>query len=304
MLDELAGIDISAKRVQLITEQIGAELCDERNEATEAFLTARAYADEPDKPIELLVISADGGRVQTRQKDRDSKWKEDKVGIVYDAIPHPEKPGTRYQGPKPHTRSVVATMDPWDHLGDHLSSLADRRGYAHATQKIFISDGAQGIRSVRERCFPDAAFILDWAHATEHLHRAAIAGYGPGTKADDWYEKQKDRLWNGRPDLVINNVARLCRKVGKPPKRAADNDPRRILANNLDYFRTNRKNGWPTGSGIVEGTIKQIGKRLKGAEKHWSIQGAEQTLQVVAQLISDDGRWDDFWIRAPAGAAA
>ena len=313
VLRELAGIDLSVKRVQLITRAVGTQLCERRDKATDAFLTEQAYADPPDEPAGLLVISADGGRIQTRQESRDKKWKEDKVGIVYDAIPVPEESGKKYAGPKPHIRSVVATMAPWERLGDHLSALADRRRYAWALLRIFISDGAQGIRSLRERCFPDAVFILDWAHATEHLHLVAIAAYGPGPKADAWFEKQKDRLWRGRADLVIRNIDRLCRKVGKPPKRAAENDPRRILANNLEYFRTNRdaidyptfrKNGWPIGSGIVEATIKQIGRRVKGTDKHWSMPGAEQILQVVAQLIADDHSWDDFWAAAPGVAVA
>ena len=62
----------------------------------------------------------------------------------------------------------------------------------------------------------------------------------------------------------------------------------------MDY-PTFRKKGWPIGSGIIESTIKQIGKRIKGTERHWSMRGAEQTLQVAAQLISEDGSWDNFW---------
>ena len=178
---------------------------------------------------------------------------------------------------------------------------------------MFVSDGAGAIRILRERGFSDAAFVLDWNHAVDHLRTCAVAAFGEGAKADDWFERHTDRLWQGRCDLVIRQIARHSRRLGAPPKSAPDNDPRRVLANNLGYFRANRagidypafrKNGWPLGSGIVESAIKQLGKRVKGAEKHWTSAGAEQTLQVVAKLISDDHSWEHFWERCPMADAA
>jgi len=312
-LGSLGGIDISSKRVQVITERVGAVLAQERDQATDAFLKGRRKAPIPLNPADLLVVTTDGGRVQTRHNDRANRWKEDKVGVVYEATPTPERRDVEYHGPKPIMRTPVATMESWDTLGDHLSAMAELRGYHHARQRVFISDGAAGIRSVRERCFPDAAFILDWAHAAEHLHDGAVAIFGPGSKADRWYERQKQRLWNGQAKRLIAELANRSRRLGPPPKSAPDNDPRRIVANNLDYFRTNRrgidyprfrKNGWPIGSGIIESAIKQVSKRVKGSEKHWSINGVEETLQVVTHLISEDDSWNNFWRRGPLARVA
>jgi hypothetical protein len=312
LLRNLAGLAISAKRVELITERVGQRLREETQSRTERFL-ARQGPKGSGARAALLVVSMDGGRVQTRQDDPTEKWKEDKVGVVYDARPCPERTGVAYEGPPPGTRSVRATMESWETLGNRLSALADTRGYARARQRVCIGDGAAAIRSIKDRCFPDAVFILDWAHAVEHLHQAAQAGFGPGPKAESWFESQKERLWHGRLSKILSQIERLCRRAGPPPKRAAENDPRRILANNLHYFQTNRaamnypafrKNGWPLGSGIIESTVKQIGKRLKGTEKHWSLSGVEQTLHVLAHLISDDGAWDDFWKRCPLASAA
>ena len=299
--------------MQLLTEKVGALLSEQRDEATASFLKLETSQSPPKDPIRLLVITADGGRVQTRQEDPDHKWKEDKIGAVYEATPSPEQPGLDYQGPKPIRRSVVATMAPWRELGDHLSALADRRGYAHALQKVFVSDGAGNIRTERERGFFDASFVLDWGHAVEHLHQDAVAAFGPGPKADTWYEQQKDRLWKGHLDRFVKEVATVSRRLGPPPEHAPPGDPRRILATDLKFFKTNRhglhypsfrKRGWPIGSGIIESTIKQIGKRMKGTEKHWSMQRAEQTLQVAAQLVSEDGSWDNFWKAYPLAKAA
>jgi hypothetical protein len=310
LLKSLARLPMDDKQVQLITERVGRVLEEERGEATEAFLERRAAAPKA-KPPALLVITLDGGRVQTRQPDPGEKWKEDKVGVVYEAVPSPEEPGREYAGPAPLRRAITATMENWDTLGDHLSALADRRGYARAKDKVCLSDGAGSLASQRERCFADAVFILDHAHAVEHLHQTAQAAFGAGAKADAWWDSQKDRLWNGRLTPLLAEIARLSRRAGAPPKKASETDPRRLLANNLSYFKTHRqgmdyptfrKNGWPIGSGIVESVIKQLGRRLKGTEKHWAVSGAEATLQVMTRLLSEDGSWNDFWKRGPLAA--
>ena len=296
-----------------MTERVGAMLACERDAATASFLRLRLSSAPPSEPLPLLVITADGGRVQTIQDNPDEKWKENKVGVVYDAVPVPEQPGVDYKGPPPGPRSVVATMEPWEKLGGHLSALANRRCYAHALKKVFLSDGAHSIRSVREVSFSDAAFVLDWAHAAEHVHQTAQAAFGNSPKAELWAERQKTRLWNGQLGLFLTDIRRLVRKLGPPPPKANANDPRRIVANQLEYFSSNRagldyptfrKRGWPIGSGIIESTIKQLAKRVKGTEKHWTIAGAEQTLQVVANILSEDRSWERFWKRYACAAAA
>ena len=182
LLGSLAGVRISPKEVQLITERVGGVLESERRERTDDYLRGRGASRGAgrEKGPPLLVIALDGGRVQTRQDDPREKWKEDKVAVVYEATPRPEFPGETYRGPPARDRSVTATMATWDALGDHASALADRRGYARAARKICISDGAGSIASQRQRCFPDAAFILDWPHAVEHLHQTAQAAFGAG----------------------------------------------------------------------------------------------------------------------------
>jgi len=312
LFQNFTGLRTTPKKIQLLTERVGAILARQREAATASYLALESRPEPPKAPLPLLVITADGGRIQTNQAAPDERWKEDKIGVVYDATPRPEVPKVEYQGPPPIARSIVATMDSWDRLGDHLSTLADQRSYTHAVDKVFVSDGATHLRSMRERCFPDAQFVLDWTHATEHVQQDAVAGFGPGPEADAWAEAQKDRLWTGRLDSFFTSLEKLSQRRGAPPKKTAPSDPRRILATDLAYFRTNRaglqypifrQHGWPTGSSIIESTVKQLGKRVKGTEKFWSLPGAEQTLQVVAHLASTDGSWDRFWDAHPLTSA-
>lgn len=104
----LAEVKLSAKQVRRITEQVGQDRLEERQQAVAEFrekplverTTSPADVDSP----ELGVVMPDGGRYQRRDHFGEegydgSHWKEDKVGIVlhmqsevHDSDPHPEFP--------------------------------------------------------------------------------------------------------------------------------------------------------------------------------------------------------------------
>jgi len=328
-LKELAGIQISVKEVQLLSEKGGEAMAQEREEKRQAYLKGEPVK-APLNPPELLVISADGGRVQTREPDPEKRWKEDKVGVVYRAHPCPQRPGSDYAGPPPIVQTHVATMQDWEAMGDYLSQEAAQRGHEQARPKVFIGDAAQGIQSLWQRCFCDAEFIIDWAHATGHLHAGSVAGFADTRKAQEGYERPEEALWEGRTSQVTRALQKLSRRLGKPRKNSPENDPRRIVARNIGYFRDHpahmdypryRRNGWPIGSGVnvfgasagraaglkaarpaglcgkntVESTVKRLGLRVKGSEKQWSIPGGEAILMLMTALIAEDNRWETFW---------
>lgn len=303
VLEELAGIRMSVKEVQLLSEKVGQVLVQQREDKCQAYLKG-APVKAPLNPPELLVISADGGRVQTRDPDPQKRWKENKVGVVYRAYPRRERPGQDYTGPPPIVQTHVATMHDWETMGDYLSQEAAQRGYEQARQKILIGDAAQGIQSLWQRCFGDAEFIIDWAHAAEHLHACSVAAFADTRKAQEWYERNEQALWEGRIGRVIRALQKLSRRLGKPRKNSPENDPRRTASRNIRYFRDHqahmdypryRRNGWPIGSGVVESTVKRLGLRVKGSEKQWSIPGVEAILTLMTTMICEDNRWEIFW---------
>ena len=107
-LQMLAGMNLSAKRVRRITEQVGQDRLEERVQQVAEFqakplmerLRSPAQMDSP----ALGVVMLDGGRYQRRdhfgEEDYEgSHWKEDKVGLVlhmqskvHQSDPHPEFP--------------------------------------------------------------------------------------------------------------------------------------------------------------------------------------------------------------------
>ena len=81
--------------------------------------------------------------------------------------------------------------------------------------------------------------------------------------------------------------------------------PRRLLAAEIGYFERHgqhmnypayRRRGWPIGSGVTESGVKQVNKRVKGTEPFWSRDGAEAILALRALWLSQDERWDHYWL--------
>lgn len=314
ILKEHSGIELSAKQVRVSSESEGKLVAAARAREVESFRKGEKIAGPSEAP-KLIVVTADGGRVQTRQEDQEGGvWKEDKVGAIYDASPRKDpaaREAEEYDGAKAQTKTYAATMQSWDEFGWMLCVEAHKRGYASAKEKLFISDGAQSLRTLRQDQFPETIFILDWYHAVEHLSASAKAAFGEGTEEQvAWYKRVKKKLWMGDLDVVIAAIAKESVRIGKPAPKEPVGSPRVILHRDIGYFSDNRKGmdyphfraqGWPIGSGVAEGAVKQFGMRLKGSEKFWNGfgfgMGAEEMLALCALHRSEDGRWQDHWRR-------
>lgn len=313
ILKEQAGLELSAKQARVMAEAEGARLAEERKREVKAFREDKLSLPAAPAP-ELIVVTADGGRVQTRQRENGSAWKEDKVGGVYDADARKAPAAAKadeYEGAKAKIKTYVASLAEWEEFGWMLCVEAWRRGYERAKQKVFVSDGAGTLKTLRELHFKDAAFVLDWYHAAQHLADCAKAAFGEGTEeCARWYERIKEKLWHGEIDAILRAIEKESLRVGKPVPKESECSPRVVLHRNLGYFANNREGmnyprfraeGWPIGSGIAEGAVKQFGMRMKGTEKFWNGvgfgNGAEEMLALCALHRSEDGRWRAHWDR-------
>lgn len=339
----LAHIEITAKRVRDIAEREGGLLAEQLRRLLEQYRSGILKGGNQEK-TEMMVACCDGGRVQSREgfaepgenskevvedkpngdsshpQSQDSRWKEDKVGVVYDAKRQPNRSvGKReeYEGAKAQTQTYVATMRSWDDFGWMLRTEAELRGYAYAKVKVFLGDGAPAVRGVYEMHFSDAIFVLDWAHANGHLSEFAKAAFGEDIdKAAKWHKQHEDKLWEGKVDEIIAEMQNISCERGLPQKGDSDMCVRVILYRNaFSYFPNNkaavnypyfRSLGLPIGSGAVESGVKRFGKRLKGSEKFWNVldtdaeansnlTGAEEMLALCALRFSEDGRWEHYW---------
>jgi hypothetical protein len=243
----------------------------------------------------LMYISGDGtgapmrkefleGR-KGRQADGSSKTREVKLGCVFlqtevDAKGHPVR--------KEDSTTYIGTFEPAAEFGLLLRQEAQRRGMAHATQIIFIGDGAAWVWELARVNFSGATLILDFYHAAQHLAELVDALVGKeSVEGKKLLKRWKGWLLKDRAAQVIKEAkgkVALSLDSGKAGKNIA------YLENNLERmsYGTYRKLGYFIGSGVVEAGCKTVvGKRMKGSGMFWSEKGGQGILDLRCALLSD-----------------
>lgn len=224
--------------------------------------------------------------------------------------------GKLSKGPAGYKELGCATLSFCDDKGDVISAI--RMGRAPETKKrtlkdtleadlrsvleqqslpvVKIADGAADNWSFLAEELPEGVEILDFFHATEHLHNAIAAAYGDGKrKTRHRFAELREILLEdeGGVERVIASLAYLHRK-----------HPRRETINKeLAYFRKHRDRmqyatwkarGLPIGSGLVEAACKTlVAQRLKLSGMRWSNRGAQAILTLRGWDQSE--RFDHGW---------
>ena len=260
---------------------------------------------------DLLVVGMDGGRVQTREKSEEtgSRWKEDKVLTITSCL----KGDGDQRPPVRLMTTTVATMQDAHAFGKLARLEAERRGIRKAVEVVGIHDGGNWIDPLWDKYFPAHKRILDYYHAAEHLHEAAKAACPSVDGATRLADQLVGLLWDGKTDALIEQLTQLSEQPGLPQESDPQCHPRKTLASNVDYFTRHkdhidypayRAKGWPIGSGITESGVKLFGKRVKGTEQFWSVEGAEAILALRSKWLSEDEESSYYWLGRPRKATA
>lgn len=307
-MNEDWGTHLDGKQVQRWAEALGRTVTLTRDREARAFEQGIRPVPPANAPL-LLVVGLDGGRVQTREKqgENGSRWREDKIGTVASYLPGD---GTAEHPPQRLVTTYVATMAASDAFGKLLHVEAEKRGLRQAETVLVLGDGGNWIDPLSAREHLHDQRIIDFYHAAEHLHEAARAALGRDTPAAAALgQAWKDALWDGHVEQVVAQLRTHAERVGPPQASDGPDHPRRVLANNVGYFQTHRphmdyptyrRRGWPIGSGVTEGGVKQFNKRVKGTEQFWSLHGVEAILSLRALWLSQDDRWNRYWNTRPA----
>jgi hypothetical protein len=311
-LNEDWGVGWDGKQIQRWSEQMGGRLIATREAEVRAYEAGVRPSGPANSPA-LLVIGMDGGRVQTREKQGEtgSRWREDKVCAITSYVPGD---GTKEHPPSPLVTTYVATMEKAEAFGRLLHVEAERRGLRRAQTVLTMGDGGNWIDPLSEREHLHDQRIVDYYHAAEHLYDAARAALGKDTpEAMTLAEQLKDHLWDGEMDQVILILKTHADRLGPPQESDGADHPRRVIANNINYFQTHRRHmdyptyrrkGWPIGSGVTEAAVKLFNKRVKGTDQFWNQTGVESILALRALCLSQDDRWERYWNTRPAYSKA
>ena len=249
-------------------------------------------------------------------------------GVSFPADPHPDLPGC-YADPKrmqslldgvvgenPDDQAIAERAEKWRpeklfrtclssladsrEFGRMMASEADSRGFYNAQKRAFVCDGLPYNWTIQEEHFRDFTPILDFVHAVEHCYEAARASTEHNEQAWDVHLRWAADLWSGQVNRVIDQLEQRQMEIGPPPQDPEDNDPRKIIADTIRYFRNNasrmnyptyRAEGLPATSAQMESLVKEINYRVKGSEKFWNDgENGEAILQVRAAVLSNDHR--------------
>jgi hypothetical protein len=161
---------------------------------------------------------------------------------------------------------------------------------------VKIADGVDDNWSFLRKELPDGIEVLDFFHATEHLHAAVAAAYGDGTRETQYrFETLKETL---RDDQ--NGVAKVIRALDHLRKKCPRNQ---VIDRCAAYFRKHRRRmnyaavkaqGLMIGSGVVEAACKTlVTQRLKQSGMRWGNAGAQAILTPRGWDQSE--RFDEGW---------
>lgn len=296
LLRELSQIGMSDTSVWRRVQKWG-----ERAKALETAQRASASALPDRVPIvpgettgeARLAVALDGAMVHIRQEG----WKELKTGCIGVIEVGPSSdPVTGDLVEMAHTlaHTYVAHLGGPQPFGQQLWAEAQTRHWTQAADTIALGDGAPWVWNLVREHFFDSRQAVDWYHAKQHLAQAATLVAGEGTPAaQHWLSQHATRLFAGRADRIaaeLDQLAQGKRKLAKDLRQQAgyfrDNQRR------MQYLEL-REDGYPIGSGMVEGGCKQFRSRFTGSGMRWSRPGAERLLPIRAAIMSH--RFDAFW---------
>jgi hypothetical protein len=201
-------------------------------------------------------------------------------------------------------RKVVASRQDWEAFGPLLVSHAWYRGFAAASRKVFVSDGSPTIEKLQRTHFSHYTSVLDILHALSYGLAAARAVSNDEASAQRQYDSWAAKIWEGRVDCVIDELAAYGRKFGEPPPDARSDDPREVIRRSRVYYENHacrmdypsyRCLGFPLTSSLMESMVKQVSRRVKGTEKYWSSPGGETILRLCGEYLSDDEPMRAYW---------
>lgn len=298
LIADLAGVQVTAKRVERSAEATGQKVAEAVEAETVAILARRVVPLPPSPLPDILYIAIDGTGVPMRATetagrtgkypDGRARTREAKLACLFTQTTLDED-GRPVR--EPDSTSYLATFEPAATFGRLTLAESRRRGADHIRQLVVLGDGAPWIWNQATQRWPQATQIVDLFHAREHLHEiAGLLAETLGDELDTWTAERLAELDAGDIDALIDAARKPLPRDGKCV----------ALDKALPYFANNahrmqyahfRDLGMFVGSGVVEAGCKAIiGQRLKLSGMRWTTTGA--TGIIALRCAEGSGRWD------------
>jgi hypothetical protein len=298
LLTELSGWSVDEEVIRRLTHATAQAVARQRPQRPDAQRFAAAAG--------VLEVPIDAGKVNTTQG-----WRDVKTALFSRRLPgSPVRPGDDAEDeaedeaerdlPAPTLRTVIADIAPAEQFAARVRQEAERLQILTDPDLTVLGDGAEWIWNLAAEVFPQAAEVLDFYHAAEHVATATKAVWGEGTA------EAAAHLDAGRTALLTQGKAGaerwLAAAFEQLPSRASS-EPLLHLAAYLAKHPTRlnyaarRAAGRSIGSGQVEGAIKQlVNLRLKRTGARWRAEHVGPLVELLA--FSQTSDWPLFWTAA------
>ena len=276
-MSEVIGFPVSSTALQWNTERTGERIPENPIEAIEE--------KEESTPCDMMVVEIDGtmspqimeipGKTGRESLKNGTEYKECNVVVI-----------EKHKKGELSNRWYGALYGPRKLFDCYVHRSALKMGQLKAEKVVFIADGAHSNWEIQSNNFPEAIAILDFYHATEHLAEfcSLLANQ---ERAKALLIKWRHMLLEGDNLQVIEELKETLYDISK--KDAAWTQ--------INYFENNkhrmaydeyRANGYPIGSGLVEGACKHVVcRRFKGSGMRWKKQDNASVLRVRLAIINE-----------------
>jgi hypothetical protein len=294
LLEDLAGVQLTVKRVERAAEASGAAQSAAVRERS-AAIAGRKVVPLPPSPVpDMLYGAIDGTGVtmtaretagrEGKGEDGRARTREVKLAVFFTQDDVDEK---GYPVRDPGSASYIATFEPASVFGGLVKAEGIRRGADHVRQLTILGDGAAWIWGIAADKFPEATQIVDLFHAREHLSGLARSvEFMLGDRKDQWLAARLE-------DLDYGDIDGIEAAVRTYPLEGVKKDE---IEKELGYFLNNaprmryrwfRSRGLFVGFGVVESGCKAvIGQRLKLSGMRWTLAGADAIATLRCQQAS------------------
>ena len=200
--------------------------------------------------------------------------------------------------PPPSVRAVVAAVESAEAFGERIAAEANRLDWADPKSISGLGDGAEWIWNLLKRHFDGATQCLDFWHAAGHLSDAAKAATTSAEEAQRALDEAKTKLLEDGYDGVVEWIGGLGLNLPVGGDGAALGGVMNYFAGHqerLDYVLRLRR-GQSIGSGLVEGSIKQLlNVRLKQTGTRWKVEHVAPLVELGA--MGHGAEWGSLWAK-------
>lgn len=197
---------------------------------------------------------------------------------------------------RPCNKVIQATLGGKESGFQRLKKEVEKRDPKQEKSAVALVDGEHKLRELTKEYLPRFLIIIDIYHVMEYLWNGAYIFHREGSQeAANWMTDKLNKLLLGQVKEVIIELRGIVEYLSKGRKSRLSKLIT-YLENGKEHMRYDiyLKEGYPVGSGVVEGACKNLVKdRMEQAGMHWTIAGAEAMLDT--RSIQINKMTDEYW---------